>query len=84
MFVSPDQKKDQQIVLIKDKIRSCIFFCCIKPTIFLNVLSDFNKMAEKRKLSVDKKKIRKFFRPKVFVLNVSRKLNMINAFFIKK
>ena len=49
-----------QIVLIKDKIRSfktlCIFcfvflFCFIKPTIFINVFSDFNKMAEKRKFS---------------------------------
>ena len=71
MFVSPDQKKDLcissiQIVLIKDKIRSlktsCIFFyCCfIKPTIFKNVFSDFNKMAGKRKFSDGKT----FGRPK--------------------
>ena len=68
-IISPDQKKDLcfssiQIVLIKDKIRSLkyIFFCCcfIKPTIFLNIFSDFNKMAEKRKFS-DRKT---FGRPK--------------------
>ena len=59
-----------------------LFCCCcfIKPTIFKNVFSDFNKMAGKRKFSdgktfgrpkfqtekfLDKKK-----NPKVFVLNV--------------
>ena len=60
MFVSPDKKNDLcissiQIVSIKDKIRSlCIFCCCFKPTIFFNVFSDFNKLAEKRNVRTEK------------------------------
>ena len=74
-----NKSKDIALIsLIKDKIRSlktlCIFFflfffvvvLLIKPTIFLNVFSDFNKMAEKRKFSDGKTFGRPKFRTEKF------------------
>ena len=75
MFVSPDQKRIfvfrlQYTNCVKDKrnlkILCIFFFFFIKPTIFFNVFSDFNKMAEKRKFSDGKTFGRPKFRTEKF------------------
>ena len=58
--------KKQFLSSLKTLLYFCCCFCFIKPTIFLNVFSDLNKMTEKRKFSDGKTFGRPKFRTEKF------------------